>query len=143
MHISRSTARLSPRLGAAALLAHRAVARYTEVPAPLCRSWFSREKEGEEISDKRQKVIAIHLPIDPGPTMAGRVSGLLGGSYLLSAVVAAGLAGCQAHSVPEKKVLPPVVVTESRKMTLPIIVKPIGTTRALKDVTIRARVEGF
>ena len=28
-------------------------------------------------------------------------------------------------------------------MTLPIVVKPIGTTRALNDVTIRARVKGF
>ena len=36
-----------------------------------------------------------------------------------------------------------VVVTESRKMTVPIIVKPIGTTRALEEVTIRARVRGF
>ena len=31
----------------------------------------------------------------------------------------------------------------SRKMTLPLVVKPIGTTRALNDVTIRARVKGF
>jgi membrane fusion protein, multidrug efflux system len=28
-------------------------------------------------------------------------------------------------------------------MTLPLVVKPIGTTRALNDVTIRARVKGF
>jgi membrane fusion protein, multidrug efflux system len=28
-------------------------------------------------------------------------------------------------------------------MTLPFVVKPIGTTRALNDVTIRARVKGF
>jgi membrane fusion protein (multidrug efflux system) len=28
-------------------------------------------------------------------------------------------------------------------MTLPIVVKPVGTTRALQDVTIRARVKGF
>ena len=36
-----------------------------------------------------------------------------------------------------------VKVVESRRMTLPIIVNPIGTTRALEDETIRARVKGF
>src|SRR5262249_34674902 len=38
---------------------------------------------------------------------------------------------------------PLVTVTKSRRMTLPVIVNPIGTTRALQDVTIRARVKGF
>src|ERR1700678_1224314 len=38
---------------------------------------------------------------------------------------------------------PTVTVVLSRKMTLPLVVKPIGTTRALNDVTIRARVKGF
>jgi membrane fusion protein (multidrug efflux system) len=61
----------------------------------------------------------------------------------MSAVVTAGLAGCGSHAVSEEKPRPPVIVTESRKQTVPIIVKPIGTTRALEEVTIRARVRGF
>ena len=36
-----------------------------------------------------------------------------------------------------------VTVVAARRMTLPIVVNPIGTTRALEDVTIRARVKGF
>jgi membrane fusion protein (multidrug efflux system) len=55
-----------------------------------------------------------------------------------------GFAGCTATAVPPREPPPPsVVVTESRRMTLPIVVSPIGTTRALEDVTIRARVRGF
>jgi membrane fusion protein (multidrug efflux system) len=54
------------------------------------------------------------------------------------------VAGCTARAVPEQgPTAPSVTVTESRKMTLPIVVNPIGTTRALEEVTIRARVRGF
>ena len=38
---------------------------------------------------------------------------------------------------------PSVTVVEAKRMTVPIIVNPIGTTRALEEVTIRARVRGF
>ena len=38
---------------------------------------------------------------------------------------------------------PTVGVVESRRMSVPIEVTPNGTTRALEDVTIRARVRGF
>jgi membrane fusion protein, multidrug efflux system len=59
------------------------------------------------------------------------------------ATIASGLAGC-ARVEPQRVPNPPVVkVIESRRMTLPIIVNPIGTTRALEDETIRARVKGF
>ena len=55
-----------------------------------------------------------------------------------------GLAGCRAAAKPERVPPPPsVTVVESKRMTVPIIVNPIGTTRALEEVTIRARVRGF
>ena len=55
-----------------------------------------------------------------------------------------GLAGCRAAAKPERVPPPPsVTVVESKRMTVPIIVNPIGTTRALEQVTIRARVRGF
>jgi RND family efflux transporter MFP subunit len=48
--------------------------------------------------------------------------------------------GAQAsHEAPPTK----VKVVVSRKMNVPIIGRPNGTTRALSDVTIRARVKGF
>ncbi len=54
------------------------------------------------------------------------------------------IAGC-GSSAQQERVPPPASVTVvlSRKMTLPLVVKPIGTTRALNEVTIRARVKGF
>src|SRR5262245_27616982 len=63
------------------------------------------------------------------------------------AVVSAAQLGCErartstetAREAPPTKVK--VVVT--RKMNVPIIGRPNGTTRALSDVTIRARVKGF
>jgi membrane fusion protein (multidrug efflux system) len=61
-----------------------------------------------------------------------------------SLTVALGLAGCNATPSPQTgPPAPAVTVTASRKMTLPIVVNPIATTRALEDVTIRARVKGF
>jgi RND family efflux transporter MFP subunit len=55
-----------------------------------------------------------------------------------------GAAGCTATATPAR-VPPPasVTVVASKKMTVPIIATPIGTTRALEEVTIRARVKGF
>ena len=53
-------------------------------------------------------------------------------------------AGCTSTSGAPRVPPPPTVVTVlSEKRTLPLVVKPIGTTRALSDVTIRARVKGF
>jgi membrane fusion protein, multidrug efflux system len=57
--------------------------------------------------------------------------------------IALGFVGC-AKVEPQHEPPPPVVkVTESQRRTVPIIVNPIGTTRALEDETIRARVKGF
>ena len=39
--------------------------------------------------------------------------------------------------------MPTVTVVRAGKMNVPIIGQPNGTTRALNDVTIRARVKGF
>ncbi len=55
-----------------------------------------------------------------------------------------GLAGCSATATPQRVPPPPsVTVVDSKRMTVPIIVYPIGTTRALEEVIIRARVRGF
>ncbi len=62
----------------------------------------------------------------------------------VTAVVMLAVAGCTGTGEAQRVPPPPMVTTVlSRKMTLPLVVKPIGTTRALKDVTIRARVKGF
>ena len=76
----------------------------------------------------------------PPPSRARRLFILAAGTV---ATIATGLAGC-GRVEPQRVPPPPAVkVVVSRKMTLPIIVNPIGTTRALEDVTIRARVKGF
>jgi multidrug efflux pump subunit AcrA (membrane-fusion protein) len=59
-------------------------------------------------------------------------------------LVLASLAGCGLRSEPRS--LPPrptVTVVAARKMNVPMIVSRQGTTRALEEVTIRARVKGF
>jgi multidrug efflux pump subunit AcrA (membrane-fusion protein) len=63
---------------------------------------------------------------------------------LATGVMALGVVGCASQSTaPSKPPLSLVKVVAARTMTLPLVVKPIGTTRALNDVTIRARVKGF
>ena len=67
----------------------------------------------------------------------------------LVALVAAGacaaplLAGCAAKPAPAAPPPPLVGVVESRRMTVPVVSSPNGTTRALEQVTLRARVRGF
>jgi RND family efflux transporter MFP subunit len=56
------------------------------------------------------------------------------------------LAGCGRDTAPTGKAEPPapkVGVVVARKQNVPIIGQPNGTTRALNNVTIRARVKGF
>src|ERR1017187_1930898 len=75
--------------------------------------------------------------------LALKVLLLLAGSCSTAAALL-GFAGCTATGTPTKVPPPPsVTVVESRKMTVPIVVTPIGTSRALEEVTIRARVRGF
>jgi membrane fusion protein, multidrug efflux system len=61
----------------------------------------------------------------------------------VAAVGLLGLSGCQQSPGPAGPQAPTVGVVESRRMNVPIEVAPNGTTRALEDVTIRARVRGF
>jgi membrane fusion protein (multidrug efflux system) len=74
---------------------------------------------------------------------------ILRGPRRTAAIVVAGLAAIFAAGCREKPVsatqgpAPMVGVVESRRMTVPVVVTPIGTTQALEDVTIRARVRGF
>ena len=70
--------------------------------------------------------------------MMGRVAGVLGLGLALASLV-----GCERPSAPVAPPTPTVGVTESRRMTVPVEVAPNGTTRALENVTIRARVRGF
>ena len=62
----------------------------------------------------------------------------------LSGVALFMVAGCTSKSEAERVPPPPsVTVVEAKQMTVPIVVNPIGTSRALEEVTIRARVRGF
>ena len=76
----------------------------------------------------------------PPPSYTKRLFLLAAGA---AATIATGLAGCAKVEPPHDPPPPVVKVTESQRKTLPIIVNPIGTTRALEDETIRARVKGF
>src|SRR5262245_5163255 len=74
--------------------------------------------------------------------LAGKLAVILVCASLMVAAVL-GVSGCGAPAAPERVNPPTVVVVESKRMTVPIIVNPIGTSRALEEVTIRARVRGF
>ncbi len=66
---------------------------------------------------------------------------VVGGSLL--ALVLVTQSGCEKTAAKAAPPAPTVGVVESRRMNVPIEVAPNGTTRALEDVTIRARVRGF
>ena len=53
------------------------------------------------------------------------------------------VAGCRVKTAPAAPPPPLVGVVESRQMTVPVVSTPNGTTRALEQVTLRARVRGF
>ncbi|QEH36237.1 Toluene efflux pump periplasmic linker protein TtgG precursor [Aquisphaera giovannonii] len=62
----------------------------------------------------------------------------------LAAVGAAWIGGCSRAKQAAQAPPPPVVsVVEARRMTVPIMAEPIGTTVALQEVSVRARVRGF
>jgi multidrug efflux pump subunit AcrA (membrane-fusion protein) len=53
-------------------------------------------------------------------------------------------AGCQrAEAVKREPPVPTVTVVKAETRDVPIVARSIGTTRALQEVTIRARVSGF
>jgi membrane fusion protein (multidrug efflux system) len=76
----------------------------------------------------------MRKPID----VTGRAAGLA-----VAAVALLALAGCQRPAAQGAPPAPTVGVVESRRMSVPVQVTPNGTTRALENVTIRARVRGF
>jgi membrane fusion protein (multidrug efflux system) len=59
------------------------------------------------------------------------------------AIATMALAGCQKSAAQADPPPPTVGVVPSRRTTVPVVVTPNATTRALEDVTIRARVRGF
>jgi membrane fusion protein, multidrug efflux system len=62
----------------------------------------------------------------------------------VSAMALLAVAGCTTgEKTQEGTNHPQVTVVVARRETVPNVVRPIGTTRALNDVTIRARVKGF
>ncbi len=62
---------------------------------------------------------------------------------LVSAGVTLAIAGCDKPPAEAAPPPPTVGVVESIRKTVPILATPNGTTRALEDVTVRARVRGF
>jgi membrane fusion protein (multidrug efflux system) len=61
-----------------------------------------------------------------------------------TALLVVGLAGCNRRTEAQRVPPPPVVtVVRAEKRNVPIVVSAIGTTRALNEVAIRARVAGF
>jgi membrane fusion protein, multidrug efflux system len=74
-------------------------------------------------------------PFDRVPVRVARRS--------VAALALLTLSGCQQTDAKAPPPSPTVGVVESRRMSVPIEVAPNGTTRALEDVTIRARVRGF
>src|SRR3954452_12226663 len=77
-----------------------------------------------------------------GPKQSG--SRGRGGIALVAALASAATPGCSPKVGAARTPPPPVVtVVAARRMTVPIIAEPIGTTRALQEVSVRARVRGF
>ncbi len=66
----------------------------------------------------------------------------LAGGAIMALVLASSL-GCEKTVAKAPPPAPTVGVVESRRMSIPVEVNPNGTTRALEEVTIRARVRGF
>src|SRR3954452_20993032 len=64
-----------------------------------------------------------------------------GGLVLALAILA--MTGCQKPAALAAPPPPTVGVVESRRLTVPITSTPNGTTRALQEVVVRARVRGF
>jgi membrane fusion protein, multidrug efflux system len=63
--------------------------------------------------------------------------------YAAAAVSLLVLVGCRESGDQAAAPAVTVGVVESRRMDIPVVVTPNGTTRALEEVTIRARVRGF
>ena len=76
----------------------------------------------------------------------GKVAGLsrrLAICVLAATGVGSMLVGCGKPALPPTPPPPLVGVVESKRMSVPVMAYPVGTTRALEEVTLRARVQGF
>jgi len=87
--------------------------------------------------------VSMTRVLDSTTTVARKLI-LLSAATCATASALLAFSGCTPTTAPERRPPPPSVTTvDSKRMTVPIIVKPIGTTRALEEVIIRARVKGF
>jgi membrane fusion protein, multidrug efflux system len=59
------------------------------------------------------------------------------------AAAALAQAGCRKPDAQAAPPPPTVGVVEARRMTVPVLANPNGTTRAIQEVAVRARVRGF
>ena len=65
-------------------------------------------------------------------------------SSLAAAALPLAMTGCREPVAAGSPPPPPMVGTvESRRLSVPVVATPTGTTRALEEVIIRARVHGF
>ncbi|MDR3618162.1 MAG: efflux RND transporter periplasmic adaptor subunit [Paludisphaera borealis] len=71
-------------------------------------------------------------------TMNGRFA-----AGLVAVLAGASFSGCQKPPAPAAPPPPRVGVVDSRRMDVPVLATPNGTTRAAEVVTLRARVRGF
>lgn len=62
---------------------------------------------------------------------------------LAALLAGAVLSGCKEPEAPAAPAAPLVGIVESKRMDVPVIATPNGTTIAIESVTIRARVRGF
>ena len=63
--------------------------------------------------------------------------------WVVAGCVIPGLSGCRKPTALATPPPPMVGVVESRRLTVPVLAYPTGTTRALEQVTLRVRVRGF
>src|SRR4051794_37813770 len=81
------------------------------------------------------------MPIVPGESRH-LVPRLL--AAVTTALVPLGIAGCTTRAeVHREPPAPTVTVSEVLKKDVPVVATSNGTTRSLKQVTVRARVKGF
>jgi len=62
---------------------------------------------------------------------------------LAALLAGVGLSGCRKQEAPPAPAPPLVGTVESKRMDVPVIATPNGTTTPMESVTIRARVRGF
>ncbi len=114
------------------------VPRSPRRPRPHCElssRWRDRLDGPTAVRPRRGRIIGALDPRRAKPT---------GWLALGLACAWAAISGCSPRAAADRVSPPPVVsVVEARRMTVPVMAEPIGTTTALQEVSIRARVRGF